>query len=126
MIWARVIESEKLSRQWGVNFCRETSRCLAGPSGNGPEMDRNQALWGGTARGFVGMGVGVVREKENYYFFWVQNGSFSAFGHYKYKERLSRGLGVKGHIPSTCLDASRKSFSTEIYSKNRASEWPWL
>ena len=28
------------------------------------KMDRNQALWGGTAGGFVGMGgVGVVREK---------------------------------------------------------------
>ena len=31
-------------------------------------MDRNQALWGGTAGRFVGMGggVGVVREKENH------------------------------------------------------------
>ena len=39
---------------------------------NGPEgtrKDQNQALWGGTAGGFVGMGggVGVVREKENHY-----------------------------------------------------------
>ena len=40
----------------------------------------------------------------------AQNGSFS--GHYKNKERLSRGLDVKWHIPSTCLDASRKWFST--------------
>ena len=31
-------------------------------------MDRNQAFWGGTGGGFVGMGgVGVVREKENHY-----------------------------------------------------------
>ena len=31
-------------------------------------MDRNQARWGGTAGGFVGMGGGwVVREKENHY-----------------------------------------------------------
>ena len=34
---------------------------------NGPEMDRNQALWGGAAGGFVGMvGVGVIRGKENH------------------------------------------------------------
>ena len=26
-------ESKVVARQWGVNFCRETSRCLAGPSG---------------------------------------------------------------------------------------------
>ena len=26
-------ESKIVSRQWGVNSCRETSRCLAGPSG---------------------------------------------------------------------------------------------
>ena len=57
--------------------------------------------------------------------FLVQNGSFSAFWHYKNKERLSKGLDVKLHIPSTCLDASRKWFSTGIYSINRASEWPW-
>ena len=31
--------------------------------------------------------------------FGVQNGSFSAFWHYKNKERLSRGLDVKWHIP---------------------------
>ena len=28
-------ESKIASRQWGVNFCRETSICLAGPSGQG-------------------------------------------------------------------------------------------
>ena len=38
----------------------------------------------------------------------VQNGSFSVFWHCKNKQRLSRGLDVKWHIPSTCLDASRK------------------
>ena len=54
--------------------------------------------------------------------FLVQIGSFSAFWHYKNKERLSRGLDVKWHIPSTCLDASRKWFSTGIYSINSASE----
>ena len=27
-------ESKIVARQWGVNFCRETSRCLAGPSGS--------------------------------------------------------------------------------------------
>ena len=26
-------ESKFAARQWGVNFCREASRCLAGPSG---------------------------------------------------------------------------------------------
>ena len=35
---------------------------------NGPEMDRNQTLWGGTARGFVGMGGGVLREKKSLIF----------------------------------------------------------
>ena len=55
--------------------------------------------------------------------FLVQNRSFSAFWHYKNKERLSKGLDIKWHIPSTCLDASRKWFSTGIYSINRAFEW---
>ena len=53
--------------------------------------------------------------------FLVQNGPFSAFRHYKNKERLSRGLDVKWHIPSICLDFSRKWFSTGIYSINRVS-----
>ena len=34
---------------------------------NGAEMDRNQAFRGGTGGGFVGVGGGVVREKENHY-----------------------------------------------------------
>ena len=55
--------------------------------------------------------------------FLVQNRSFSAFWHYKNKEGLSRGLDVKWHIPSSCLDALRKWFSTGICSINRASEW---
>ena len=38
--------------------------------------------------------------------FLVQNGSFSAFWHYKSKERLLMGSDVKWHIPSTCLDAT--------------------
>ena len=37
--------------------------------------------------------------------FLVQNGSFSRFLYYKNKERISRGLDVKWHIPSICLDA---------------------
>ena len=45
--------------------------------------------------------------RETVHFFLVQDGSFSAFWHYKNKERLSRVLDVKWHIPSTCLDASR-------------------
>ena len=40
--------------------------------------------------------------------FLVQNESFSAFWHYKNKEKLLRGLDIKWHIPSTCLDAPRK------------------
>ena len=58
--------------------------------------------------------------------FLVQNGSFSALWHYKNKERFSRGLDVKWHMPCTCLDAPRQWFSTGIYSINRASEWLWL
>ena len=45
---------------------------------------------------------------------------FGVLGHYKNKERLSRGLGMKWRIPSTCLDASRNWFSTGIYSINWA------
>ena len=48
--------------------------------------------------------------------FLVQNGSFSAFWHYKNKVRLLRGSDVKCHIPSTCLDASKKWFSIGMYS----------
>ena len=32
-------ESKIASRQWGDNFCRETSICLAGPSGSGTEPE---------------------------------------------------------------------------------------
>ena len=35
-------------------------------------------------------------------------------------------MKVKRHIPSTCLDASRKWFSTGIFGINRASGWLWL
>ena len=58
--------------------------------------------------------------------FLVQNGSFSAFWHYKNRERLLMGSDIKWHIPSTCLDASKKRFSIGIYSINRASERLWL
>ena len=51
---------------------------------------------------------------------------FSAFWHYKNKVRLSRGLDVKWHIPSTCLDASAKWLFIGIYSINRDSDWPCL
>ena len=37
----------------------------------------------------------------------------------KNEERLSKGLDVKWHIPSTCLDAARMWFSTGTYSTNR-------
>ena len=50
--------------------------------------------------------IGVLKGKPCT--FLVQNGSFSAFWHYKNKERLSRGLDVKWHIPSTSLEASIK------------------
>ena len=40
--------------------------------------------------------------------FLIQNVSFSAFWHYENKERPLRGSDVKCHIPSTCLDASKK------------------
>ena len=30
-------------------------------------MDRNQALWGGTAGGVCRDGGGIIREKENHY-----------------------------------------------------------
>ena len=34
-------ESKIAARQWGVNFCRETSRCLGGPSGRSwPDLKR--------------------------------------------------------------------------------------
>ena len=56
--------------------------------------------------------------------FLVQAGSFLAFWHHK-KWRVSRGLDVKWHIPSTCHDASRKWFSTGICNINRASQWLW-
>ena len=62
--------------------------------------------------------------RETVHFFGQK--SFSAFWHYNYKERLSKGLDVKWHIPSTCLDASKMWFSTGIYSINRASAWLWL
>ena len=64
--------------------------------------------------------------RETVHFFGVPNGSFSAFWHYKNKERLSRGLDVKMARSSTCLDASKKWLFTGIYSINRASEWLWL
>ena len=79
--------------------------------GGGPYMREIGAMWQ----------IGVLAGKPCT--FLVQNGSFSAFWHYKNKERLSRGLGVKWHILSTCLDVAKKCFSIGIYSINRASEW---
>ena len=46
--------------------------------------------------------------------FFGQNGSFSAFWHYKNKDRLSRSLEVKWHIPSNCLDDSKSGFLLEF------------
>ena len=68
--------------------------------------------------------IGVLTGKPRTFF--VLNRSFSAFWHYKNKARLSKGLDVKWHIPSTCLDASRMWFSTGIYSINKTSELLWL
>ena len=42
--------------------------------------------------------------------FLAQNGSFSALWRYKNKERLSRGVDLKWHMPSTCLDAPEVVF----------------
>ena len=39
------------------------------------------------------------------------------------KERISKGLDVKCHITSACLDASKMWFSIGIYSISRSSEW---
>ena len=68
--------------------------------------------------------IGVLTGKP--WTFLVKNRSFSAFWHYKNKEGLSKGLDVKWHVPSTCLDGSRMWFSTGICSINRASAWLWL
>ena len=58
--------------------------------------------------------------------FLAQNGSFPAFWHYTNNERLWRCLDVKWHNLLACVDASKKCFSTGVYSINRASEWLWL
>ena len=63
--------------------------------------------------------------RETVHFFGPKWAIFG-FWHYKNKERVSRDLDVKWHIPSTCLDAFKKWFSIGIYSMNRASEWLWL
>ena len=62
--------------------------------------------------------------RETAHFFEI--GDFRRFWHYKNKERPSKGLDVKCHIRSACLDASRVWFSTGIHSINRASAWLWL
>ena len=64
--------------------------------------------------------IGVLTGKP--YTLLVQKGSFSAFWHYKNKERLLMGSDLKWHIPSTCLDARQKRFSIGIYSINMAFE----
>ena len=68
--------------------------------------------------------IGVLTGKPST--FLVKNRSFSAFWHYKNKERFSKGLDVKWHIPSTCLDASRMWFSTGISSIKRTFKWLYL
>ena len=37
-------ESKIVSRQWGDNFCPETSRCLAGPSGKQSRLKISTSL----------------------------------------------------------------------------------
>ena len=68
--------------------------------------------------------IGVLTGKPC--IFLVQNGSFSAFWHYKNKERLLVGSDVKWHISSKCLDVCKKRFSIGMYSINRAFERLWL
>ena len=49
-----------------------------------------------------------------------------AFWHYRNKERVSRGLDVRWHVPSTCLDASKRGFYIGSHSMNRPSDCLWL
>ena len=56
--------------------------------------------------------IGVLTGKPCTFF--VQNGSFSAFWHYKNKERLLMSSDVKWHIPFTCLDTCKRGFLLEF------------
>ena len=40
-------KSKIVARQWGVDFCHETSRCLAGPSGFGTAQKVDFGVFGG-------------------------------------------------------------------------------
>ena len=57
--------------------------------------------------------------RENRALFWSKSGHFRRFGTTKIGRDFRGGLDVNWHIPSTCLNASRKWFSTGIYSTNR-------
>ena len=81
--------------------------CIENPAEGGGSPKKRGGVQGGRKgvwRGFGGGGwymreigamwqIGVLTGKLCT--FLVQNGSFSAFWHYKNKERLSRGLDVK-------------------------------
>ena len=54
------------------------------------------------------------------HFFWSKMGHFRRFGT-KNKERLSRGLDVKWHIPSACLDAFRVAMTRKL---RNPLKWP--
>ena len=56
--------------------------------------------------------------RETGHFFWSKIGHFRRFGTTKMRERLSRGLDVKWHIPFTCLDASKSGFLLEFTAKS--------
>ena len=58
--------------------------------------------------------------------FWSKIGHFRRFGTTNIRRDFSKGLDVKWHIPSTCLDASTMWFSTGICSINRTFKWLWL
>ena len=61
--------------------------------------------------------------------FLVQNGSFSAFWHYKNKERLSRGLDVNGTFLLLVLMPSKSGFLLEFIvltglPSGHGKKWP--
>ena len=58
------------------------------------------------------------------HFFGPKQVFFRRFCTTKNMEGLVRDSDVKYHIPSTCLDASKKRFSAGIYSINRIHETP--
>ena len=56
---------------------------------------------------------------------WVVFGIFAPQNKLGKTERVWRGSDAKWHIPSTCLDASKKGFATGIYSIYRGLDSLW-